>query len=112
MGGGTPTSFSLRRALTGTGISQAWWAGWPEVGADFTKLTLGGGGPSAYWRWRFRFPFKNELRDADSRGRPREWSGVEWRGGGGAAEWSGGAVEWSGGEYLVNSRLPVYHVNI
>ena len=41
-------------------------------------------------------------------------SGVagRWRGGGGAAEWSDWTVEWSGVEYLVNSRLPVYHVNI
>ena len=65
-------------------------------------MTLGGGGPSAYWLVGFRFPFKKELRPADSRRRPREWSGgaatglwsgvagrrldcgVEWRGGGGA----------------------------
>ena len=64
-------------------------------------LTLGGGGPSAYWRWRFRFPFKNELRDATSRGRPREWSGGAVPGlclaCGGAAEWSDWTVEWSGG---------------
>ena len=58
------------------------------------------------------------------RGGGVEWrgGGVEWRGGGGAAEWSDWTVEWSGGaaagrclacgvEYLVNSRLPVYHVN-
>ena len=44
-----------------------------------------------------------------------EWSGVEWSGvewSGGAVEWSDWTVEWSGVEYLVNSRLPVYHVNI
>ena len=63
-------------------------------------LTLGGGCPSAYWRWRWRFPFKKELRPANSRRRPREWSGVEWSGvewSGGAVEWSDWTVEWSGG---------------
>ena len=73
-------------------------------------MTLGGGrGPSAYWLVHFHFPLGNELRRADSQGRPREWSGgaaewsgVEWRGGGGAAEWSG--VEWRGGGGAVAGR--------
>ena len=52
-------------------------------------LTLWGGrGPSADWLGHLHFPLENELRRADSQGRPREWSGVEWSG----VEWSGGAV--------------------
>ena len=64
----------------------------------YLRLTLGGGrGPSAYWLVHFHFPLENELRRADSQGRPREWSGVEWRGGG--VEWSG--VEWNGMESFI-----------
>ena len=44
-----------------------------------------------------------------------DWT-VEWSGGAvvgrSMMEWSDWTVEWSGVEYLVNSRLPVYHVNI
>ena len=73
------------RGRVGAGYGDGWWTQrklvvvvvfcWYSAGPGWVKtLTLGGGGPSAYWRWRFRFPFKNELRPPDSRGRPREWS--------------------------------------
>ncbi len=49
-------------------------------------LTLaGGGGPPRFLLGtvvHFRFQLENELPAADFPGRPREWSGVEWRGGG------------------------------
>ena len=56
------------------------------------RLTLGGkGDPSAYWLVHFHFPLENELREADSQGRPREWSG-------GAVTACGGAVTVCGVE--------------
>ena len=47
-----------------------------------------GVGPSAYWRRRLHFQLEKEFCRTDSRGGPREWSGVKWSG----VEWSGCAV--------------------
>ena len=72
-----------------------------------------GGGPSAYWRRRFHFQLENEFPVTNSRGGPREWSGVEWLCCGCAVSVCCLSVAWrrrGGGEVLMFMVFNVYSV--